>query len=155
MEIDWNATELPAQLAKYPLKPIEAVSVFGDNAEVGLVKVVLQDLADYVESWGIKAGVWLVLAVVKMMTEIVEDYRADSSLELPMISCTPPAYFEIAVPTEQEQELCHRILTAYNEIYAVMLRTHRQSGSPIWHRRSIVQYFPQLVVEGSGTELTE
>ncbi|KAB2862288.1 MAG: hypothetical protein F9K46_07255 [Anaerolineae bacterium] len=155
MEIDWNTTELPAQLAKYPLQPIEAVTVLVDKAEVGIVKVTLQDLAGYVESWGIKAGVWLVLAVVKMLTEIVEDYRVESSLELPMIGCRPPAYFEIAVPTEQEQELCHRILTAYNEIYAVMLRTQRQSGSPIWHRRSTVQYFPRLVVEGSGTELTE
>ncbi len=155
MEIDWNATELLAQLEKYALKTIQAVAEVADSNEVGIIKVTLQDLAAYVQSWGLKAGVWLVLAVVKMLTEIVDDYRAAASANLPMIGCTPPDYFEIAVSAEQEQELCHRILTAYNEIYAILLRTHRQSGSPIWHRRSTVQYFPQLVVEGSGTELTE
>ncbi len=155
MEIDWNATELPAQLEKYQLQTIQAIAGYTDSSEVGIIKVTLHDLTGYVQSWGIKSGVWLVLAVVKMLTEIVEEYRTELSAELPMLASTPPGYFEIAVPSEQEQELCHRILTAYNEIYAVLLRTHRQSGSPIWHRRSTVQYFPQLLVEGSGIEFTE
>ncbi len=155
MEIDWNATELPAQLEKYHLKAIQTTLDYANSGEVGVIKINLHDLAPYVQSWGLKAGVWLVLAVVKMLTEIADGYRTEPSSALPVIACAPPDYFEIAVPADQEQEMSHRILTAYNEIYAVLLRTHRQSSSPIWHRRSTVQYFPQLMVEGSGTELTE
>lgn len=152
MELDWNASELPTQLAKYQLQPIQALAGFADSNDVSVVKITLEGLATYVQSWGTQSGVWLVLAVVKMLTEIIDNYRAEPSSNLPMIACVPPDYFEIAVPTDQEQEISHRVLTAYNEIYAVLLRTHRQVGSPIWHRRSTIQYFPKLLVEGSGTE---
>jgi ribosomal protein RSM22 (predicted rRNA methylase) len=92
----------------------------------------------------------LVLAVTKMLCEILEDYRTES--QLPLLACDPPNHFEIVANLEQEQEISHRILTAYNEIYAVLLRTHRQPSSSVWHRRATIQYFPQLTIETNSTE---
>jgi hypothetical protein len=149
MAIDWNTTELPAQLAKYNLPPTETLAVFLGDADCTHLKITVEGLDDYAQSWGSKSGVWLVLAVTKMLSEILEDYRAN---ELPMLACNPPAYFEIAAKLEQEQEISHRILTAYNEIYAVLLRTHRQPSSSVWHRRATMQYFPQLTIETNSTE---
>lgn len=149
MAIDWNTTELPAQLAKYNLSPIEALTAFLSDTDSAHLKITLDGLDDYAQSWGAKSGVWLVLAVTKMLCEILEDYRAN---ELPMLACNPPAYFEIVANAEQEQEISHRILTAYNEIYAVLLRTHRQPSSSVWHRRATMQYFPQLTIETDSTE---
>lgn len=150
MAIDWNTTELPAQLAKYNLLSIEALTAFIGDTDSAHLKITLDGLDDYAQSWGAKSGVWLVLAVTKMLGEILEDYRAESNL--PVLACNPPAYFEIVANAEQEQEISHRILTAYNEIYAVLLRTHRQPSSSVWHRRATMQYFPQLSIETDSSE---
>ncbi len=126
----------------------EALSV---QADVACLSVQIDGLEAYTQSWGDRAGVWLILAVVQMVKEIVSDYDEVS------VGFMMPATLGIIVPEEHQQEIGHRLVTAYQEIYDVLLRTHYKPSSPVWHRRAVTQTFPQLVLEikATGTTLDE
>lgn len=101
----------------------------------------LHNLGEYAASWGDPAAEWLVLAVIKLIREICNDYLNVR------FGCVPPDHFVMVMDEEHYQEIAHRCVTGYQELYDILLRTHRKPSSPIWHRRAVVQHFPQLIVE--------
>ncbi len=144
--LDWNIAGLHDQLARYgiPLKrdvfQLREQLTAELNAAAFLI-LELIELEAYAQAWGINAGAWLVLAVTRMIKEILEDYR-DAGF-----GCVPPSIFGIAGAEDDQQEIGHRCITAYQDIYHVLLRTHHQASSPIWHRRAVTQHFPQLILK--------
>jgi hypothetical protein len=156
MTIDWQSSELFDQLAAYKIPTASTIdqlfAAFRDHP-TGTDTLVLSidGLESYTESWGVPAGVWLILSVLRMIIEILEDYQTDPELG-PKVGCVPPDTFGIIASEDHQQEIGHRCLTGYQEIYAILVRTHRKPSSPIWHRRAATQYFPQLIFEIHSTD---
>ncbi|NDJ85835.1 MAG: hypothetical protein GYB66_08115 [Chloroflexi bacterium] len=101
----------------------------------------LTGLDTYVQNWGEQAGIWIILAVTRMIAEILEDYSAAA------FGCVPPRTFAVVTSETNQQEIGHRFMTAYQEIYDVVLRTQRKPSSPVWHRRAVTNTFPELSLE--------
>jgi hypothetical protein len=112
----------------------------------------LDGLEDYVAAWDIKDGVWLMVACVRMVHEILEDYRVSSPGDLPLLGGDPTAELIVLAALEDEQDIAHRIWTAYEELYAILNRMHRKSGEKRWFRRASVAYFPQLRIEVADSD---
>lgn len=156
MSIDW--TLLDEQLALYQI-PIATdpshlfAQVGASEAGTAYLTLEIVGLEAYAEAYGSKAGVWLVLAVIRMVKEILDTYEGQSMT----YGCVPPACIGIATPEDYQQEIGHRCLTAYQDIYDVLARTQRKPSSPIWHRRAITSKFPYLNLEvnATGSELKE
>lgn len=156
MSIDW--TLLDEQLALYRI-PIatDTSRLFAQlgATEAGMAYLTLEivGLEAYAEAYGSKAGVWLVLAVIRMVKEILDTYEGQAVA----YGCFPPTHIGIVTPEEHQQDIGHRCLTAYQDIYDVLARTHRKPSSPIWHRRAITSSFPYLNLEvnATGSELNE
>ena len=156
MGIDWQTSELFEQLAAYKIPTALSIDQLFAPVEDNLVgtdtlTLRIDGLEPYTETWGLPAGVWLILSVLRMIIEILEDYQTDPELAL-KVGCVPPDTFGILAPEDHQQEIGHRCLTGYQEIYAVLARTHRKPSSPIWHRRATTQYFPQLNFEIHNTD---
>ena len=147
MGIDWATTPLAEQLARHQVLPVEALASLANRADVSHLKISLEGLEAYAQSWGVESAVWLVLAVLRMLRDILDDYRTEAEPDLPALACAIPDRFEIVVADSHEQEVGHRIVTAYHELYAILLRTHRRSGNRLWHQIAMTTYFPQLVFE--------
>lgn len=156
MAIDW--TLLHEQLTLYQIPVADAPNTLrgqllqgGDGMAYLTLEIV--GLGEYAETYGSKAGVWLVLAVVRMVKEILDTYKGQQV----GYGCIPPASIGIVTPEEHQQEIGHRCLTAYQDIYNVLARTHRKPSSPIWHRRAISSNFPYLNLEvnATGSEFNE
>lgn len=155
MGIDWQSSELFEQLTAYNIQTaatVDQLFAILDDESVGTdtLTLTIDGLEAYAETWGLPAGVWLILSVLRMIIEILEDYQTDSDLT-PKFGCVPPDTFGILAPEDHQQEIGHRCVTGYQEIYAVLARTHRKPSSPIWHRRATTQYFPQLIFEIHNT----
>ena len=155
MSIDWQTSELFEQLAAYHIPITTTVDqLFADLADhstdTDKLTLTIDGLDSYAESWGVPAGVWLILSVLKMIIEILEDYQIDPEAA-PKVGCVPPATFGILALEDHQQEIGHRCVTGYQEIYTILARTHRKPSSPIWHRRATTQYFPQLIFEIHST----
>lgn len=146
----WDDSELRDQLREQGV--IVAGTIDALDKQIGMptndftrLQLTLDGLGDYAASWGDSAGVWLGLAVVKMLRDIIADYE-DAAF-----GCIPPDQFLVIMPEEHFQEIAHQCVTAYQELYDLLLRTHQKPSSPIWHRRAVVQKFPQLIVENDDT----
>ncbi|PJF44515.1 MAG: hypothetical protein CUN55_03655 [Phototrophicales bacterium] len=120
--------------------------LFQVDEEAIHLALTLKGLANYAASWGDDAAVWLVLAVLRLIREVSADYPQVQ------FGCVPPAQFLIQTHEEYAQEIAHRCLTAYQELYDILLRTHHKASSPIWHRRAVVKHFPELIVEIDNPE---
>jgi hypothetical protein len=155
MPINWEETELNEQIAHYKFPTFADVDAqfsrhqTKDSTAVR-INISIEGLEDYVQSWGTKSGVWLVLAVAKMLQDIVDDYSLVDDI-LPLIGYSSPDRFRLLVIDDHEQEIAHRVMTAYHDIYAVMVRVHGQAKTRIWNRREAVQFFPQLSIEQPDT----
>jgi hypothetical protein len=147
MGIDWATTQLAEQMARHHVLPVEALAPLAGRGDVSHLKISLEGLEPYAQSWGVESAIWLALAVLRMLREILDDYRTADEPDLPALACAIPDHFEIVVPGAHAQEIGHRIFTAYNELYAILLRTHRRAGNRLWHRKAVTTYFPQLALE--------
>lgn len=150
MAIDWSESELEVGLAAYHLKTVEGLqkqyaTLQAADVDVSQLFVSLDGLETYVESWSIDAGVWLVVAVVRLIDEILNEYPTES--EIPAYGGNPTAELLLLVPLAAEQEIVHRLWTAYQELYDILARTQRKAGNRYWHRRVTVENFPQLLIE--------
>ena len=143
--MDWKQTDLPAQLDALDIGITDSVAALAIHLSPAKGEAsttcVLKDLSEYAQSWGDPAAVWLVLAVTRMIREICADFSYSR------FGIVPPDTFSIVSAEEDQQEIAHQCLTAYQDIYDVLLRTHRKPSSPIWHRRAVTQYFPQLILD--------
>jgi hypothetical protein len=157
MAIDWNTSELAEQLARHAITTADnshqlCLLLNAEAADVARLFLKIVRLDTYAEIYGIGAGVWIVLAVVRMLKEILADYAGTTQF-----GCIPPDTFVITTSEDHQQEIGHRCLTGYQEIYDVLMRIHYKPGSPIWHRWAVVQSFPELTldVETTGTALQD
>lgn len=155
--IDWNSTELAAGLAPYNLQPYpdmadRAATLRHDDAAVSVLEVRLNGLDTYVATWDIEAGVWLAVAVVRLIAEILGEYTAPDIKDVPALGGDPTRTLIALVPLEAEQEIAHRIWTGYEELYAILSRTQRKSGEKVWHRRATTTFFPQLIIDVDDAE---
>lgn len=141
--MDWTQSKLDEELALQDIITAQESETLRHKLKTGQegrasIAFVLEGLDAYGESWGTKAALWLVMAVVRMIREILADF---SSAQFGMV---PPSGYYIVCAEEDQQEITHLCLTAYQDIYNILLSTHRKASSPIWHRRALTQYFPQL-----------
>lgn len=153
MAFDWSTIEISTQLQPYQiLDSAEFEHRYADCQEQNLAPVRLAiDIAGidaYTQTWGEKSGIWLILAVTRMIYEILQDYPAPP---LPFVAFSFPPAFKVALLPEHEQEVTHRIFTAYNDIYDVLVRVHSQSKTRIWNRLAAIRHFPQLTLEHIDT----
>lgn len=158
MAIDWSTTELSAGLAGYNLPSTSDLQgrytdLLAADVDVSQLFVRLDGLETYVETWDIEAGVWLVVAVVRLVDEILTEYKTDENL--PIYGGDPTAEMMILVALDKEQEIVHRLWTAYQELYDILARTQRKAGNRYWHRRATVQNFPQLMIEVEDSDSAE
>ena len=152
MTVDWTSTDLADGLAQYSLLSADdlqkkAAALRQQDIDVAEIYLTLDGLETYVETWEIEDGVWLVMAVVRMVSEILEDYEKADRSDLPLIGGDPTQEMVLLVPLAHEQEIAHRLWTAYDELYALLSRTQRKSGEKFWHRRATVENFPQIIIE--------
>lgn len=156
MTIEWEKTDLPEQFRRYQvLNFAEFDARFaafheGENTPVRLV-VKLEGLAAYTQTWGIKSGVWLVMAVLKMLHDILADYHTNAA-DLPLLAGEIPDRFKVIINGENEQEIAHRLITAYAEIFNILVRVHSQTKTRIWNRQAAIVHFPQLTLEHLDTD---
>lgn len=149
--IDWTTSELYEQLALHAVPIVSAdQNPSTDESDNACLHLTLAGLDTYAQSWGLPAATWLVLSVIRLLKEILQDYPPTTT----HLATIPPDTFIITALEDHQQEIGHRCLTGYQEIYAVLARTHRKPSSPFWHRRAIVQQFPELIldVQSTGTE---
>lgn len=143
--MDWQNDELDTQLSLQQIKTevtLDALLHHLSATEAETVTILrLNGISDYANSWGDKAATWLTLAVVRMIREILENFSGTR------FGLVPAHTFAVVCLEEDQQEIAHLSLTGYQEIYDVLLRTHRKPSSPIWHRRAVTQYFPQLTLD--------
>lgn len=155
MSIDWAVLHEQLELYQIPIAP-DADNLLAQLEPMteGLAYLTLEivGLEEYAQNYGSKAGIWLVLAVVRTVKEILETYTGPTRY-----GCVPPSQIAIVAPEEHQQEIGHRCLTAYQDIYHVLARTQRKPSSPIWHRRAITNSFPylNLEVKPTGSEFDE
>lgn len=157
MTLDWSATNLAEGLEAYNLyatdklkKVLEVLQA--NDGDVSEVYLILDGLETYADTWKIEDAVWLVVAVVRMVSEILEDYRATSPDGLPLLGGNPTEEMMLLVPLAMEQTIVHRIWTAYQELYDILSRTQRKSGARVWHRRATTKFFPELRIEIADSE---
>lgn len=150
--MDWDSTNLAEGLAPYQLVSVKAVedAAIPTEGDASVLYLILDGLPLYVETWDIEDGVWLALAVVKMVFDVLEDYP-----ELKMIGGNPVQELAVMVPLDHEQEIVHRFLTAYQELYAVVARMKMKASNRFWHRRAAVDNFPQLLIEVEDSDEAE
>lgn len=158
MTIDWSETELAAGLANYNLQTTDVMQTqYADlqaqDIDVAQLFVRLDGLETYVETWDLEAGVWLAVAVVRLIEEILVEYKTEHGL--PVYGGDPTTELILLVPLAQEQEIVHRLWTAYQELYDILARTQRKAGNRYWHRRATVQNFPQLMIEIEDSDSAE
>lgn len=146
MELD----PLREQLALYHVEVAADSAILFDLLDTGADKARLtlriDGLESYATSWGERAATWLLLAVVRMVKEIIADYENAAQFGVVL-----PDTVGIVTLEDYQQEIGHRCVTAYQDIYDVLLHTHQKPSSPIWHRRAVTQFFPQLVLEVEAT----
>lgn len=154
----WDESELGPQLVLQAVPTASSVDALlplldSGKDDVSRLQLHLTGLDDYVASWGIRAGVWVVLAVVRL----IKTTLANDAPDVAIFGCVPPDTFVILAPEVHQQKIGHHCLNGYQEIYATLLRTHRQPSSPIWHKRAYVQRFPQLEldIDTTATALDE
>lgn len=142
--MDWDNTNLGEGLASYKLASVKTVedAAGTTNGDGSVLYLILDGLPLYVETWDIKDGAWLALAVVKMVVDVMEDYPQPR-----LLGGSPVEELAVMVPQDYEQEIVHRFLTAYQEIYAVVARMKMKASNRFWHRRAAVDNFPQLLIE--------
>lgn len=142
---DWYNATLDEQLILQQVTTAPSletlVNTLGVTDDESVTVLMLENIATYAASWGDKAAVWLVLAVVRLVREISTDFP---DTRFGVVGATQ---FAIASAEEHQQELAHLCLTGYQEIYDVLLRTHPKPSSPFWHRRAVTQHFPQLILD--------
>ncbi len=158
MSIDWSDTELTAGLASYKLQPLSDLqSRYADlqaaDMDISQLFVRLDGLETYVDTWDIEAGVWLAVAVVRLVDEILTEYTTEQNL--PVYGGDPTEELMLLVPLDKEQEIVHRLWTAYQELYDILARTQRKAGNRYWHRRATVENFPQLMIEVEDSDSAE
>ena len=158
MAIDWAETELTAGIANYNMQTTPDIQAFyaelqAQDVDASQLFVHLDGLETYVETWDLAAGVWLAVAVVRLIDEILSEYQTDD--KLPVYGGDPTAELTLIVPLAQEQEIVHRLWTAYQELYDILARTQRKAGNRYWHRRATVQNFPQLMIEVEDSDYAE
>jgi hypothetical protein len=141
----WHNAELDAQLAQQEILTApdrdKLLNVLDVRPDENVTLLTLDGIQTYAASWGDRAGVWLVLAVVRMLREILHDFDDGR------FGMVPPTLFVAVSDEAHQQEIGHLALTGYQEIYDVLLRTHRKPSSPFFHRRAITQQFPRLLLE--------
>jgi hypothetical protein len=142
--VDWDSTHLAEGLIPYNLVSVKAVedAAIPTDGEGSVLYLILDGLPLYVKTWDIQDGVWLALAVVKMVYDVLEDYP-----EPKIVGGNPVQELAVMVPLDHEQEIVHRLLTAYQELYAVVTRMKMKASNRFWHRRAAVDNFPQLLIE--------
>jgi hypothetical protein len=151
--MDWHTTELPQQFEKYGVLDFETLDnehqthLDQESASVRIL-IELHNLDDYATCWGIQSGVWFVLAVLKMIHDILEDYATSIH---PRCAAELPNKFKIAISPDDEQEITHRLLTAYHELYDMLVRVHSKTKTRIWNRHAAISYFPHLTLEHLDT----
>ena len=143
--MDWSQSRIIEELALQNVitaaNKTALENVLADDAtETATIWLELAHLDAYLNSWGEKAAEWLILAVVRMIQDVLTAFQ-DAQFGVVV-----PHQFAIVCPEDHQQEIAHLCLTAYQEIYNVLLRTHRKPSSPIWHRRAVTQFFPQLIL---------
>ena len=150
--MDWESTNLAEGLASYNLASVKAVddTAKQTDGDGSVLYLILDGLPLYVETWTVEDGAWLALAVVKMVVDVLEDYP-----EPQMVGGNPVEELAIMVPQDHEQEIVHRFLTAYQEIYAVVARMKMKASNRFWHRRAAVDNFPQLLIEVEDSDEAE
>ncbi|MCI0711619.1 MAG: hypothetical protein L0154_15800 [Chloroflexi bacterium] len=150
--MDWDSTNLTKGLTPYHLASVKAVedAVIPTEDDGSVLYLILDGLPLYVETWDIEDGVWLALAVVKMVVDVLEDYP-----EPKMLGGNPVQELAVMVPLDHEQEIVHRFLTAYQELYAVVARMKMKASNRFWHRRAAVDNFPQLLIEVEDSDEAE
>ena len=158
MNIDWTQTQLAAGLAGYSLHMTDDVQTTAQQlkaqeANVSLLFLTLDGLAEYVAAWDIEAGAWLAVAVVRLVDDVLDNYRQSETV--PMYGGNPTTELILLVPLEHEQEIVHRLLTGYQELYNILARTQRKAGNRFWHRRASTTYFPQLLIEVEDNEAAD
>lgn len=142
--MDWDSTNLTEGLAAYNLASVKEVedAAAASDGDGSVLYLILDGLPLYVDSWDIKDGAWLALAVVKMVSDVMEDYPQPQ-----MLGGNPVNELAVMVPQDHEQEIVHRFMTAYQELYAVVARMKMKASNRFWHRRAAVDNFPQLLIE--------
>jgi hypothetical protein len=154
MPLEWSETNLAEGLAAYPLKSLSQIEAFfklcqTQNRDVARVFLHWQGLTEYVQAWSPSAGAWLVLAVVRMVFEILEAYPDD---DFPAVGGDPTQEMVLIVPLAHEQTIVHRIWTGYQELFHILSRTQRKSSARIWHRQASIRFFPELIIEIEDNE---
>ena len=150
--MDWDSTNLTDELAPYKLVSVKTVedTALATDRNGSILYLILDGLPVYVETWDIDDAVWLALAVVKMVCDVLEDYP-----EPKKVGGNPVQELAVMVPLAHEQEIVHRFLTAYQELYAVVARMKMKASNRFWHRRAAVGNFPQLRIEVEDSDEAE
>lgn len=147
--MNWHETELDQELAPYHLSALADLETQVDDQN-SLLYLRLDDMTAYAETWSVESAVWLALAVVRMVYDILETYQTPVK-----VGGSPVEDLGLLVPTDHEQEIVHRVVTAYQELYSVVARTQMKASNRYWHRKAAVHYFPQLVIEVEDSESFE